>query len=75
MIFFSLTLKPPDPTLHPTPRNGPETDPKKRPETEPNRIKLFGGGTGRGFVGVGGVGGVVREKENHEVIMFAQNPA
>ena len=77
VIFFSLTEAPlPDPT--PTPPNTPETDPKRtrnRPETEPNgpetepngaemdRNQAFRGGTGGGFVGVGG--GVVREKENH----------
>ena len=68
VIFFSLTEAPlPDPTQHP------ETDPKRtqnRPETEPNgaetepngaemdRNQAFRGGTGRGFVGVGGGGGL-----------------
>ena len=64
----------PDPTPTPpnTPkrtRNGPETDPKRSQtepngaETEPNgaetdRNQAFRGGTGGGFVGVGGVGGL-----------------
>ena len=63
----------PDPTPTPpnTPkrtRNGPKTDPKRSQtepngaETEPNgaemdRNQAFRGGTGGGFVGVGGVGG------------------
>ena len=57
----------PDPT--PTPPNGPETDPKqtrngaKRSRTEPNGAEMdqnsaFRGGTGGGFVGVGGLGGL-----------------
>ena len=32
-----------------------------------DRNQAFRGGTGRGFVGVRGGGGVVREKENHLV--------
>ena len=77
----------PDPTPTPpnTPkrtRNGPETDPKRSQtepngaETEPNgaemdRNQAFRGGTGGGFVGVGGWG-VVREKENHHTNDFKQ---
>ena len=70
----------PDPTPTPanTPkrtRNGPKTDPK-RSQTEPNgaqtepngaemdRNQAFRGGTGGGFVGVGGVGGC-KGKECH----------
>ena len=84
VIFFSLTEAPlPDPTpTHPTPRNGPEADPKqtrngakrsrtepKRTEAEPKWTEIEPSGVGRpgGFVGVGKGGiGVVREKENHE---------
>ena len=50
-------------------RNGPETEPKRSQtepngaETEPNGAEMdpnqaFRGGTGGGFVGVGGVGGL-----------------
>ena len=64
------------PRPHPDPTQHAETDPKRtqnRPETEPNgaetepngaemdRNQAFRGGTGGGFVGVGGWG-VVREK-------------
>ena len=79
VIFFSLTEAPlPDPTPTPpnTPkrtRNGPRNGAKTEPngaELEPNiatkdRNEAFRGGTGGGFVGVRGVEGVVREKENH----------
>ena len=69
----------PSPRPHPNPTQHPETHPKRtqtRPETEPNgaetkpngaeteRNQAFRGGTGGGFVGVGGWG-VVREKEYH----------
>ena len=71
----------PDPTPTPpnTPkrtRNRPKTD-SKRSQTEPNgaetepngaemdRNQALRGGTGGGFVGVGGGWGVVREKEYH----------
>ena len=79
VIFFSLTEAPlPDPIPTPlnTPkrtRNGPETDPKRsqtepngpeRSQTEPKWTEIKPPRVGRpgGFVGMGGV---VREKENH----------
>ena len=66
---------PTPPRPHPTPRKGPETDPKRSQtepngaETEPNgaemdRNQVFRGGTGRGFVGVGGVG-ACKGKRSH----------
>ena len=78
VIFFCPFLRR-TPRPHPTPRKGPETDPKRtrnRPETDPNGPKRTrnapkrarnGTGVGRPGEGLsGGVGvGVVREKENH----------
>ena len=73
MIFVSLTEAPlpdPNPTQPNTlTRNRAETKPNGA-ETEPNgaemdRNQAFRGGTGGGFVGVGGGWGVVREKEYH----------
>ena len=63
----------PSPRPHPDPTQHPEVHPKRtqnRPETEPNgaetepngaemeRNQAFRGGTGGGFVGVGGGGGL-----------------
>ena len=75
VIFFSLTEAPlPDPT--PTPPNTPKRTPK-RTEMEPNgaemdRNQALRGGTTGGFVGVGGVGGVVGEKKNHYPMPFLE---
>ena len=64
----------PSPRPHPDPtqrtRNGPKTAPETEPngaETEPNgaEIKLFGVGRAGGLSGVG----VVREKENHYIVL------
>ena len=62
-------LSPTPPRPHPTPRNGPETDPKqtrngaKWSRTEPNRAEMdrnqaLSGGTAGKFVRMGGVGGL-----------------
>ena len=64
VIFFSLTEARPSPRPHPTPRNGPETDPKwtqtepKRTKTDPKwtKIKLSKVGRPGGLSGWGGWG-------------------